>query len=50
MTKKQPPPIPVVGVSRDSSREAELLAWEERERLRRQQPDPEQAPRWHRWR
>ncbi|MFB8122077.1 hypothetical protein ACFVG1_12895 [Streptomyces bacillaris] len=44
MSKKQPPPIPVIGVSQDSSREAELLAWEEKERLRRQQPEPEQTP------
>lgn len=44
MTRKQPPPIPVIGVSQDSSREAELLAWEEKERLRRQQPEAEQAP------
>ncbi|WP_399554197.1 valine--tRNA ligase (plasmid) [Streptomyces anulatus] len=44
MTRKQPPPIPVIGVSQDSSREAELLAWEKKERLRRQQPEAEQAP------
>lgn len=44
MTRKQPPPIPVIGVSQDSSREAELLAWEEKERLRRQQPEEQQAP------
>lgn len=44
MTRKQPPPIPVIGASQDSSREAELLAWEEKERLRRQQPKAEQAP------
>ncbi|MET9055280.1 hypothetical protein ABZW50_29445 [Streptomyces bacillaris] len=43
MSKKQPPPIPVIGASQDSSREAELLAWEEKERQRRQ-PEPEQAP------
>ncbi|MEU8101701.1 hypothetical protein [Streptomyces rubiginosohelvolus] len=44
MTKKQPPPIPVIGASQDSSREEELLAWEEQERLRRQQPAAEQDP------
>ncbi|NEC17896.1 valine--tRNA ligase [Streptomyces parvus] len=44
MTKKQPPPIPVIGASQDSSREAELLAWEEKERARREQPMTEQAP------
>ncbi|MDX3343467.1 hypothetical protein PV409_36520 [Streptomyces sp. ME02-6979.5a] len=44
MTRKQPPPIPVIGVSQNSSREAELLAWEEKERLRREQPVAEQAP------
>ncbi|MFE9461630.1 hypothetical protein [Streptomyces californicus] len=43
MSRKQPPPIPVIGASQDSSREAELLAWEEKERLRRQQPEAEQA-------
>ena len=42
--KKQPPPIPVIGASQDSSRESELRAWEEKERLRRQQPETDQVP------
>ena len=44
MSKKQPPPIPVIGASQDSSREDALLAWEEKQRQRQQQPEAVQAP------
>lgn len=37
MSRKQPPPIPVIGASQDSSREDALLAWEEKQRQRQQQ-------------
>lgn len=40
MTKKQPPPVPVIGVSQDSSREEELRAWEERQRQRQVDAPP----------
>ncbi|MEU9849293.1 hypothetical protein [Streptomyces sp. NPDC047985] len=46
MSRKQPPPVPVIGASQDSSREAELRAWEERQQQRQQaaEPAPEAAP------
>ncbi|MFG2540720.1 hypothetical protein ACGFU4_36320 [Streptomyces sp. NPDC048511] len=40
MSRKQPPPIPVIGASQDSSREDELLAWEEKQRQRQQAEVP----------
>lgn len=43
MSRKQPPPVPVIGASQDSSREVELRAWEEKQR-QRQQVEAEQAP------
>lgn len=39
MSRKQPPPVPVIGVSQDSSREDELRAWEEKQRQRQQQTE-----------
>ena len=45
--KKQPPPVPVIGASQDSSREDELRAWEEKQRHRQQTtqvPEPVAAP------
>lgn len=47
MTRKQPPPVPVIGASQDSSREDELRAWEEKQRQRQQAdqvPEPASAP------
>lgn len=45
MTRKSPAPIPVIGASRDTSREDELRAWEEQQaQLRAQQAPQVPAP------
>lgn len=44
MSRKVPPPIPVIGSKGDSSREEQLRQWEESERQRREQQAAATAP------
>lgn len=44
MSRKVPPPVPVIGQSADSSREEQLRQWEEAERQRREQAAAAQPP------